>query len=106
MKVQKFTAHSLRSIISHVHADHATSLIDARDKYILTNEKVISVEYDDHIGYGNYRKTKILVKEQGEDIKVIYTPHNGQQLDFTIRTPKQEKEVECVVKKTVILEHI
>ena len=106
MKVQKFTAHSLRSIIGHIDADHAAALIDARDRYILTNDKSVSVEHNDHIGCGNYRKTTILVEEQGEDIKVTYTPHNSQQLDFTIRTPKQEKEVECVVKKTVILEHI
>jgi len=106
MKVQKFTAYSLRSIIGHIHGDHATALIDARDKYILTNEKVVSVEHNDHLGYGNYAKTKIVVEEQGQDIKVTYTPHNGQQLDFTIQTPREEKEVECVVKKTVILEHI
>ena len=106
MKVQKFTAYSLTSIIGHIHVDHAAALIDARDKYILTKNKSVSVECNDHIGYGNYRQTIIVVEEQGEDIKVTYTPHNGQQLDFTIRTPREEKEVECVVKKTVILEHI
>ena len=86
MRVQKFSATALISLLRHFQSnntDDTDLLIEARDKYLLTTDKLISVSCDTRSGFALTR-SEVTLQDLGDHIRIAYL-NNDRTVDFTIK---------------------
>ena len=101
MKVQKFSATALRSLLQHFEDNDTDLLIEARDKYLLTTDKLITLNCNTRSGFA-LTTSEVTLQDLDDHIRIVYR-HNDRTIDFTIKPPSGINGDGLKIHKTTVL---